>query len=36
MVSSKANVTLVEIPNVGHAPSLMIPSQIDIVKEWLG
>jgi pimeloyl-ACP methyl ester carboxylesterase len=36
MVSSKPNVTLIEIPNVGHAPSLMIDSQIKVVKEWLG
>jgi pimeloyl-ACP methyl ester carboxylesterase len=30
-----AKATVVEIPAVGHAPSLMVPAQIEIVRSWL-
>jgi len=33
IMAAKANV--VEIPSVGHAPSLMVPTQIDLVRSWL-
>jgi pimeloyl-ACP methyl ester carboxylesterase len=32
-MASKAE--LVEVPGVGHAPSLMVPGQIEIVRSWL-
>jgi pimeloyl-ACP methyl ester carboxylesterase len=35
MQRRKANVTVVECPGVGHAPSLAIPSQIEAVREFL-
>jgi hypothetical protein len=30
-----AKATVVDIPAVGHAPSLMVPAQIEIVRSWL-
>jgi pimeloyl-ACP methyl ester carboxylesterase len=30
-----AKAKVVEIPDVGHAPSLMMPAQIDLVRSWL-
>jgi pimeloyl-ACP methyl ester carboxylesterase len=33
MMSRKAQ--LVELPDIGHAPSLMVADQIEIVREWL-
>jgi pimeloyl-ACP methyl ester carboxylesterase len=30
-----AKAKIVEIPDVGHAPSLMVPAQIDLVRSWL-
>jgi pimeloyl-ACP methyl ester carboxylesterase len=35
MCDSKGDVTLVEIPGAGHAPSLMEPDQIAPVVRWL-
>lgn len=31
-----ANTTLVEVEDAGHAPSLMVPAQIDAVRRFLG
>jgi pimeloyl-ACP methyl ester carboxylesterase len=33
--SMAAKATVVEIPGVGHAPSLMVPAQIEILRSWL-
>ncbi len=30
-----AKAKIAEIPDVGHAPSLMVPAQIDLVRSWL-
>ncbi len=30
-----AKAEVVEIPDVGHAPSLMVPAQIEILRSWL-
>ncbi len=30
-----AKAKVVEIPGVGHAPSLMVPAQIELVRSWL-
>jgi pimeloyl-ACP methyl ester carboxylesterase len=30
-----AKSTVVEIPGVGHAPSLMVPDQIELLRSWL-
>jgi hypothetical protein len=35
MRDGKPGVTLVELPGVGHAPSLMEPDQIAPVVRWL-
>lgn len=35
MQQSKADVTLVEIPRVGHAPTMMVPGEIVPVVEWI-
>jgi pimeloyl-ACP methyl ester carboxylesterase len=35
MQESKDNMTVVEISDTGHAPSLMTTDQIDIIKDWL-
>jgi len=34
-MASKANVTLVEFPDCGHAPALMDAAQIGAVRDWL-
>ncbi len=35
MVKRKANATLVEFPGCGHAPALIDPDQIAVIKDWL-
>ena len=35
MLQSGKHVELVEFPEIGHAPALMQPDQIQIVREWL-
>jgi pimeloyl-ACP methyl ester carboxylesterase len=35
MVQSKANVTLVEFSECGHAPALMNAEEIGVIREWL-
>jgi pimeloyl-ACP methyl ester carboxylesterase len=35
MVRRKANATLVEFPGCGHAPALIDPAQIDVIRDWL-
>lgn len=35
-MASRPGVELVEFPDVGHAPMLFDPAQIDVVKTWLG
>jgi len=35
MESSRKNVTLMEFPNIGHAPMLMDEQQIAVIKDWL-
>jgi pimeloyl-ACP methyl ester carboxylesterase len=35
MVRRKANATLVEFPDCGHAPALMNAEQIGVIRDWL-
>lgn len=35
MKELKPHITLVEIPETGHAPALMSPHEIDIIHQWL-
>jgi pimeloyl-ACP methyl ester carboxylesterase len=35
MIASRAGVKLVEIPNTGHAPALLDPRQVGLVREFL-
>jgi pimeloyl-ACP methyl ester carboxylesterase len=35
MAASRPNVTLVELPDCGHAPALMDEGQIGVVRDWL-
>jgi hypothetical protein len=35
LMAQKKNVTLCEIPGVGHAPSLAYESEINIIEQWL-
>jgi pimeloyl-ACP methyl ester carboxylesterase len=35
MQSQRGDVSLIELPGVGHAPSLMEPDQIEPVVQWL-
>lgn len=35
MKQTKPDLQVVEIPNVGHAPTLADPTQIEIIKSWL-
>jgi pimeloyl-ACP methyl ester carboxylesterase len=35
MVRRKTNATLVEFPDCGHAPALMNPEQIGVIRDWL-
>jgi pimeloyl-ACP methyl ester carboxylesterase len=35
MVGRKANATLVEFPECGHAPALMNAEQIGVIRDWL-
>jgi pimeloyl-ACP methyl ester carboxylesterase len=35
MREGNAEVQVVKIPGVGHAPSLMVPEQIEVVRAWL-
>ncbi len=35
MVRRKANATLVEFPDCGHAPALMDAEQIGVIRDWL-
>ncbi len=35
MVKRKANATLVELPGCGHAPALIDPQQIAVIRTWL-
>lgn len=35
MVRRKANATLVEFPDCGHAPALMNAGQIGVIRDWL-
>lgn len=34
-MTARGRVELVEIPNTGHAPSLMVPDQIAVIRRWL-
>jgi hypothetical protein len=34
-MAEKENVKTVEIPETGHAPSLMVPSQVKIIQDWV-
>jgi pimeloyl-ACP methyl ester carboxylesterase len=35
MQQGRENVHSITVPKVGHAPSLMIPEQIEWVRSWL-
>ncbi len=35
MVRRKVDATLVEFPGCGHAPALIDPAQIDVIRDWL-
>jgi pimeloyl-ACP methyl ester carboxylesterase len=35
MLAVKPDTLVAEIPNTGHAPSLMMPDQIEIIQTWL-
>jgi len=35
MIKRNSRATIVEIPDCGHAPPLMVDAQIDVIVDWL-